>query len=40
MGELYEKDLSELNYYDGVVSYPDPDILECEVKLAFKKHCC
>ena len=27
-----KKDLNELDYYDGVVSYPEPDILECEVK--------
>ena len=33
--ELYQKDLNELDYYNGVVSYPDPDILECEVKLAL-----
>ena len=30
--ELYKKDLNELDYYDGVVSHPEPDILECEVK--------
>ena len=33
--ELYQKDLNELDYYNGVVSYPDTDILECEVKLAL-----
>ena len=32
MGELYKKDLNKLDYYDGVVSHPEPDILECEVK--------
>ena len=31
--ELYKKDLSEPDYYDGVVSHPD--ILECEVKWAL-----
>ena len=31
-----KKDLNELDYYDGVVSYPDPDILECEVKLDLR----
>ena len=36
MEELYEKCLNELDYYNGVVSYPDPDILECEVKLALR----
>ena len=27
-----KKDLIEPDYYDGVVSHPEPDILECEVK--------
>ena len=36
MEELYEKCLNELDYYNSVVSYPDPDILECEVKLALR----
>ena len=30
-----KKNLNELDYYDGVVSHPEPDILECEVKWAF-----
>ena len=33
--ELYKKDLDELHNYDSVVSYPEPDILECEVKWAL-----
>ena len=32
MEELYKKDLNEPDNYDGMVSYPEPDILECEVK--------
>ena len=32
MEELYKKVLNELDYYDGVVSHPEPDILECKVK--------
>ena len=32
MKELYGKDLKELDYYGGVISHPEPDILECEVK--------
>ena len=32
MEELYKKDLDEPDYYDGVVSHPESDILECEVK--------
>ena len=35
MEELYKKDLNEPDYYDGVVSHPEPDILECEVELAL-----
>ena len=35
MEELYKKDLNDLDYYDGVVSHPEPDILECEVKWAL-----
>ena len=31
-GGTVQKDLNELNNYDGVVCYPQPDILECEVK--------
>ena len=34
LNELYKKDLNELDYYDGVVSSAEPDILECEVKWA------
>ena len=26
--ELYKKDLNELDFYDFVVSHPEPDILE------------
>jgi len=33
--ELYKKDLSEPDYYNGVVSHPEPDILECRVKWAL-----
>ena len=32
---MYKKDLNELDYYNGVVSHPEPDILECEVKWAL-----
>ena len=28
--ELYEKDLNDLDNYDGVVSHLEPDILECK----------
>ena len=36
MEELYKQDLNELDYYDGVVSHPEPDILECKVKWALR----
>ena len=31
MEELYKKDLNEPDYYDGVVSHPEPGVLENEV---------
>ena len=36
MEELYKKDLNELDYYDDMVSHPESDILECEVKWALQ----
>ena len=30
------KYLNEPDYYDGVVSHPEPDILECKVKWALR----
>ena len=33
--ELYKKDINELDYYDGVVSHPEPDILESKIRLAL-----
>ena len=36
MEELCKKDLNEPDYYDGVVSHPEPDILECKVKRALR----
>ena len=35
LGRTNKKDLNELDNYDGVVSHPEPDILECEVKLVL-----
>ena len=32
--ELYKKSLHDLNNHSGVVTRPEPDILECEVKWA------
>ena len=34
--ERYKNDLNELDYYNGVVSYPEPDILECKVKGSYE----
>ena len=33
--ELCKKDLNELDFYDGVVSHPEPDILDSKVKWAL-----
>ena len=30
--KLYQKDLSDLDNHDGVVTHLEPDILDCEVK--------
>ena len=32
----YKKDLNEPDYYDDVISHPEPDILEWEVKWALR----
>ena len=32
--ELYKKGLNDLDNHDDVITHPEPDILECEVKLA------
>ena len=37
MEELYKNDLSEPDHYNGVVSHPNPDILECEAKWALRR---
>ena len=36
MEELYKNDLNELDNHNGVVSHPEPDILECEVRWALE----
>ena len=33
--ELYKADLNDPDNYDGVITHPEPDILECEVKRAL-----
>ena len=34
--ELYKKDLHDPDNHNGVITHPDPDILECEVKWALE----
>ena len=34
--ELYQKDLNEPDYYNGVINHPESDILESEVKWALR----
>jgi len=34
--ELYEKDFHDPDNHDGVITHLEPDILECEVKLALE----
>ena len=33
--ELYKKDLHDTDNHDSVITHPEPDILECEVKWAL-----
>ena len=33
-GELYKKDLHDPDNHDGVITHPEPDILESKVKWA------
>ena len=34
--ELCKKDLNDPDHYNGVVSHPNPDILECEAKRTLR----
>ena len=36
--EPYKKDLNDSDSHDGVITNLEPDILECEVTWAFRKH--
>ena len=36
--ELYKKDLNDPDNHDGVIIHLEPDILECKVKWALRKH--
>ena len=33
---MYKKDLHDQDNHDGVITYLEPDILECEVKWALE----
>ena len=35
-GGTIKKDLNKPDYYNRLVSHPEPDILECEVKWALR----
>ena len=34
--ELYKEELHDPDNHDGVITHPEPDILECEVKWALE----
>ena len=36
--ELYTKDLQDPDNHDSMITHLEPDILECEVKWALRKH--
>ena len=36
--KLYKNDLHDPDNHDGVITHLEPDILECEVKWAYRKH--
>ena len=36
--ELYKKDLHDPDNHNGVITYLEPDILECKVKGGLMKH--
>ena len=36
--ELYKKDLHDPDNHNGVITQPEPDILECEVQVGLRKH--
>ena len=35
--ELYKKDLHDQDNHNGVITHPEPDNLECEVKCALER---
>ena len=35
-GELYKRELHDPDNHDGVITHPEPDILECEVNWALE----
>ena len=35
-GELYKKDLHDPDNHDGVITFLEPDVMECEIKWALR----
>ena len=38
MEELYKKDLNDPDNHNGVITYLEPDILECDSRVGLRKH--
>ena len=36
--ELYKRELHDPDKHEGVITHPEPDILECKVKWVLKHH--
>ena len=36
--ELYKKELHDPDNHNGVITHPEPDIPECKVRWALRKH--
>ena len=36
--ELYKKDLHDPDNHNGVITYLEPDILECDSRVGLRKH--
>lgn len=37
---MFKKDPDELDDYNGVVSHPEPDLLECDINWALGSNAC
>ena len=36
--EVCKKDLNDPDNHDGVITHPEPDILECGIQVGMRKH--